>query len=229
MLGSNGFDWFALTCSMLFFIFFAASMGCMVSGQCTSDGMYGLNLMKLITLIPAIIFFAKLLKDSVTTGSAFNISRFQLGMLLTYFLFVFIFLCANLAGDATTAANVNTLCLFILPLFIIASFYNTYEMWTGSKTNNMPRHMIYLSLSLSVLYYCLFYFSLQAGGGVFGQMGNSTVNGVLIAVSVLLILQFAYAACMKWKTADLKNKSGFSMLNKPIDFYVNTINKITRT
>jgi hypothetical protein len=224
ILGSASFDWFALTCSVLYFIFFVAFLGCILQdSKCTADGMYGVKLMKIITLIPPIIFFGKLAFTAMTSESKFNTSRFQLGMLLAYFFLVFIFLCSDLAGNTEAAQNTNTLCLFILPIFIIASFYNTYETWK----NGGPKMYTYLYLTLSVLYYCLFYFSMQYGGSTFGQFGNTSVNGVLMAVGILLIFQFAYVASKSWQESDLKKWRWLGLLDKPINGYVSSVDYIT--
>ena len=58
-----------------------------------------------------------------------------------------------------------------------------------------PKHLEYTStLALSVLYYSLFYFSLEFGGNVFGQNGGTAVDGILMALGVILIFEFAYCA-----------------------------------
>jgi hypothetical protein len=224
VLGSHGFDWLALTCSVLYFVFFVAFLGCILPGNtCDSEGMKGVKIMKILTLILPIVFFGKLAFQSITSNSQFNTDRFQLGILLAYFFLVFVFLCADFAGDTAAAQNTNTLCLFILPIFIIASFYNTYETWKSGA----PKRFVYLYLTLSVLYYCLFYFSLEYGGSVFGQFGGTAINGVLMAIGLLLIFQFAYLASRHWQESTLKNWRGLGKLDWIIQKYTDGVEKFT--
>ncbi len=193
MLGSKKFDAVALTCSTLYFVFFLSSLGCIVSGQCTTEGMTGITAMKIVTLVLPIIFFAKLMLQVIAGENDANVSmaRFQLGVLLAYFFIVFLFLCAQAASNVEAANNINTLALYILPIFVMMSFYSTYEMWKSGT----PKSIIYLNLVLAILYYSLFYFSLEYGGSVFGEFGGNTLNGILMAISIVLIFLFAYRAC----------------------------------
>lgn len=165
--------------------------------------------MRIITLIPPIMYFGLLLYDAVKVKEGFSVSRFQLGMLLTYFFLVFVFLCADFAGNTEAATNTNTVCLFILPIFIILSFYNTYEAWK----NKFAKRIVCLNLSLSILYYCLFYFSMKSNENTFGQFGNKSVNGIIMAVSILLVFQFAYMASRNWQQSDYSKNKKTKFLN----------------
>lgn len=202
----NKLDIAASLCSFLYFIFFITSLGCLISGQCSEQGNTGVTSMKIITLILPMVFFAKLLYDA-TIGEQNNYSmhRFQLGILLAYFFIVFLFMCAQVDNNTEAAKNINTLALYILPIFIIASFYSTYELWkTGGKT----RSLLYLNLTLAVLYYSLFYFSLEFNGSVFGDFGGNALNSILIAISIILVFLFLYRACSVYveKYPDQKQK-----------------------
>jgi hypothetical protein len=190
-INSSTFDSFALFCSSFYFILFVAFLGCFTSGTCSDEVIYGIKLAKIILLIPPIIFFSKLAYNSIYINDKYSARRFQLSLLMIYFLFVFIFLCADIENNTIVAKNINIVCLAILPIFIIISFYNSYESWLDKK---IPRYLVYLFLTLSFLYYCLFYFSLKYNGSVFGEFGDKSIDSVLIAIGVLLIFQFAYAA-----------------------------------
>jgi hypothetical protein len=211
VLGSNKFDTFALMCSTLYFVFFITTLGCIISGKCSAEGMTAVTVLKIVTLILPTILFAKLLLQTIGSESGPNnkltMARFQLGILLAYFFLVFIFLCAQAAGNTEAVGNINTLCLYILPIFIMASFYSTYEMW---QSGGVPKSIIYLNLVLAILYYSLFYFSLElsgsgsGNGSVFGEFGNDSLNGILIAIAVALVFLFAYQTCFKYNQTNWK-------------------------
>lgn len=225
VFGSYKFDAFALTCSALYFIFFASSIGCIITSggptQCVPNTDLALTFLKIIFLIPPLLFFAKLCLQAIFQRNQFTIERFQLGILLAYFVLVFFFLCfyvkALLNGQNPLtdpdAQNTNTFCLFVLPIFIIASFYSTYELWKAPR-DKVPMFLVYLNLTLSVLYYALFYFSLRFGGNSFGQTGNTSINGILLALAIMLIFQFLYAAGANYK------KSGWKRLDWPVTKYM---------
>ena len=71
ILGSTRFDKIALTCSAMYFLFFTASVACIQSGQCSSTGTLALTYLKILTLILPVMFFAKLLWNSIY-DSRFN-------------------------------------------------------------------------------------------------------------------------------------------------------------
>lgn len=154
------------------------------------------------------------------TSGIYSIKRSQLSILVIYFILVFIFLSSELAGDKETAKNTNTVCVFILPILILLSFYNTYDSWM----NKGPRPIVILSMLLSILYYCLFYFSLRYGGSVFGDFGNKSVSGMLMAIGILLVFQFFYVAGLSWNKSSLKS---IKLLDTIINAYLNLINGIT--
>lgn len=216
---SSGFDWFALTCSAIYFILFVVFLGCFETGKCTAEEVYIVNLLKILFLIPPIIYFIKMTYATITSG-IYSIKRSQLSILVIYFILVFIFLSSELAGDKETAKNTNTVCVFILPILILLSFYNTYDSWM----NKGPRPIVILSMLLSILYYCLFYFSLRYGGSVFGDFGNKSVSGMLMAIGILLVFQFFYVAGLSWNKSSLKS---IKLLDTIINAYLNLINGIT--
>lgn len=187
-------DTIALISSAIYFLLFIASLGCITSKQCSGEGKTGLTALRIISLVLPMIYFGKLLKDHLQNKD--NSNKFQLGILFIYFFLVFIFLCSEAASNFEAAKNINTLALYILPILIFLSFYNTYEMWKDGKT---PKSMIYLNLTLSILYYSLFYFSLQYGESMFGEFGSSALNGILIAISIVLVGLFSFRAMKTWK------------------------------
>src|SRR4051812_20864253 len=93
------FDKYAYTSSSIYFFLFAIFLGMAVSGTpYLPGGDTALTALRIIFLVLPIIFFGKLAHGAIVDGKK-NMSKYQLILLMVYFVLVFLFLCAQAASN----------------------------------------------------------------------------------------------------------------------------------